>query len=84
MADLALRPFNISGYEILDHDLADGEMVIWSVNPVMPRLGDDLLIESRGRTYDVAVDALTAVKGGWSARCKVKQGAVRPPLRRPA
>jgi hypothetical protein len=84
MADLALRPFNASGYEILDDGIARGEVMIWSVDPVTPRLADEFLIESGGRAYDVAVTGLATFKGGWSATCKVKDGAVRPPLRRRA
>jgi hypothetical protein len=84
MADLALRPFNTSGYEILDDGIARGEVVIWSAHPVTPRLGDELLIESGGRLYDAAVEALATFRGGWSATCRVREAAVRPPLRRRA
>ncbi|MDB5495640.1 MAG: hypothetical protein JWP86_2977 [Phenylobacterium sp.] len=67
----AIRPFNPSGYEILDANLAaNGEVVIWSVSPLKPRIGDLLLIESGGRLYDVAVEALAAVDGGWSAKAR--------------
>ena len=84
MAELAIRPFSDSGYEILDEGLARGEVVIWSVARLTPRLGDEFLIESGGRTYDVAVRELATLRGGWSATCRVKEAAVRPPLRRPA
>jgi hypothetical protein len=67
-----LRAFNASGYEILDEDIAEGEVVIWSVAKVKPRIGDLLLIESGGRLYDAEVEFLTAFKGGWSATCRAE------------
>jgi hypothetical protein len=70
--DLALRPFNESGYEILDEDLlTKGELVIWSVDPLPPRVGDLYTVESSGSLHEVQVDALTKFKGGWSARCRL-------------
>jgi hypothetical protein len=84
MGDLHLRPFNASGYEILDDGIARGEVVIWSVDPLVPQIGDEFLIESGRRLYDAAVEALTTFRGGWSATCKAKEAAVRPPLRRRA
>jgi hypothetical protein len=72
MAEVAIRPFNDSGYEILDDGLARGEVVIWSKDPTIPRLGDELLIESHGRAYDVAIRELRTFQGGWSATCKVQ------------
>ena len=66
-----LRAFNPSGYEILDEDLAtQGEVVIWSVSPLTPRLGDLFTIESEGAVHEVAVEELTTFRGGWSARCR--------------
>lgn len=76
MTTTTLRPFNDSGYEILDDDIHRGQVVIWSVVPVTPRVGDVFLIESRGRTYEVAVEALDLVKGGWSATCRVEGRAL--------
>jgi hypothetical protein len=70
MADVALRPFNPSGYEILDDRIARGVVVIWSAHPLTPRIGDSFLIESRGRPYDAAVEELTVLRSGWSARCR--------------
>ena len=67
----ALSPFRDGGYEILDEDLRSrGEVVIWSVDPVTPRLGDLLLIESAGRLYDVEVEVLMTFRFGWSAKCR--------------
>jgi hypothetical protein len=67
-----LRLFNQSGYEILDQDLAtQGLVVIWSVVPLTPRLGDLFTVESDGRVHEVTVEELATFKGGWSARCKV-------------
>lgn len=68
----ALRAFNESGYEILDANLmTTGELVIWSVDPLPPRIGDLYTVESHGATHEVEVDALTIVKGGWSAHCRL-------------
>jgi hypothetical protein len=68
----ALRPFNASGYEILDEELmTKGELVIWSTHPLQPRIGDLYTVESHGAVHEVKVDALTAVKGGWSAHCRL-------------
>jgi hypothetical protein len=67
-----VRPFNTSGYEILDQDLPTrGEVVIWSVDPLTPELGDLYTIESEGEVHEVAVKTLTTFKGGWSALCQV-------------
>ena len=70
MTEVALRPFSDSGYEILDEAITAGEVTIWSVAPLMPKPGDLLLIESRGRPYDATVEDVTLVRGGWSARCR--------------
>jgi hypothetical protein len=72
MATTTLRRFNKSGYEILDAEIDRGEVVIWSVNPMTPRLGDVFLIESAGRPYDAVVEDVVLVKGGWSATCRVE------------
>ena len=65
------RSFSPSGYEVLDEDLAEwNEVVIWSVNPLTPRLGDVFLIESDGAAYDATVEELAIFKGGWSAFCR--------------
>jgi hypothetical protein len=70
--DPGLRPFNESGYEILDEDfLTKGELVIWSVDPLPPRLGDLYTVECGGALHEVKVDALTKFEGGWSARCRL-------------
>ncbi|CAN7334266.1 hypothetical protein LJR219_001836 [Phenylobacterium sp. LjRoot219] len=68
-----LRPFNESGYEILDDDfLAKGELIIWSIDPLPPRLGDLYTLHSHGALHEVEVAAVTQIKGGgWSARCKL-------------
>jgi hypothetical protein len=69
--EAGVRPFNASGYEILDQDLATrGEVVIWSVDPLVPRLGDLFTVESDGRIAEVAVEELATFKGGWSAKCR--------------
>ncbi|HEY8617847.1 hypothetical protein [Phenylobacterium sp.] len=74
LRDAELRPFSKSGYEILDEDLhTRGEVVIWSVSPLTPRLGDFFTIESEGAVHEVAVEELTTFKGGWSARCRLEQ-----------
>jgi len=72
LRDPGLRPFNESGYEILDADLlTTGELVIWSVDPLPPRIGDLYTLESHGALHEVQVDAVSIVEGGWSAHCKL-------------
>ncbi|RAK52017.1 hypothetical protein [Phenylobacterium deserti] len=71
LREAGLRPFHESGYEILDQDLVTrGEVVIWSVDPLIPRLGDLFLVESAGRTFEVEVVELATFKGGWSTTCR--------------
>jgi hypothetical protein len=67
-----LRPFNASGYEILDSRLAShGEVVIWSTHPQAPDLGDNFTLEPDGILFDVIVVESTSVPGGgWIARCQ--------------
>jgi hypothetical protein len=79
----AIRPFSDSGYEILDEEIAGGRVVIWSVDPVTPRLGDSFLIESDGELYDVAVVELVTLRGGWSATCRGESAARGTRSRRP-
>ena len=70
--DAGLRPFDESGYEILDDDLeVRREVTIWSVDPLTPRLGDIFIVEREGLIHDVVVIALTTFRGGWSALCRV-------------
>ena len=68
----ALRPFNSSGYEILDEELlTKGVLVIWSINALPPRIGDLFTVQSGGGVHEVEVDEVTVCKGGWSAHCKL-------------
>ena len=70
--DPGLRPFNDSGYEILDEDLLTrGEVIIWSLAPLHPRIGDLYMVECGGGVHEVEVASLALVKGGWSARCRL-------------
>ena len=67
----AIRAFAESAYEILDERLAEtGDVVIWSVDPLVPRLGDRFTIESEGQVHDVEIYALTTFRGGWSVTCR--------------
>lgn len=68
----AIRGISRNGYEILDDDIAAGQVVIWSVDPAAPRIGDTFLIESDGRAYDLEVVELVTFRGGWSARCRAE------------
>ncbi|MCR5880334.1 hypothetical protein [Phenylobacterium sp. J367] len=66
-----VRTFGPTSYEVLDEDLATlGEVVIWSVSPLPPALGELFTIESEGAVHEVAVSELTTFEGGWSARCR--------------
>lgn len=71
MATLGLRAFNDSGYEILDEEIDQGRITIWSRASALPRLGDVLLIESHGYAYDVEIVELTLLRGGWAAEAEV-------------
>jgi hypothetical protein len=71
MARQNIATFAGSAYEILDERLAEtGDVVIWSVDPLTPRLGDRFTIESNGQIHDVEVYALTTFRGGWSVTCR--------------
>jgi len=72
LRDAGLRPFNRSGYEILDEDLlTKGEVVLWSVDPLPPDLGELYTIESEGKVHEVEVEEVATFKGGWTARCRL-------------
>ena len=67
-----LRSISESGYEILDQALdAQRQLTIWSVDPLVPKLGDLFTVESRGVVYEVTVVRLIAFRAGWSALCRV-------------
>jgi hypothetical protein len=75
-----LRPFNLSGYEILDGRLAShGELVIWSNRTPVPELGDEFTVAPRGALIDVAVTDITLVDGGWVASCRLARPALAIP-----
>jgi hypothetical protein len=67
----ALRAFVESDYEIIDDTFAEtGNVVIWSVDPLVPKLGDRFDIESDGLVHELAVYTLTTFRGGWSVTCR--------------
>ena len=69
--DAALKAFVESDYEIIDESFAEtGNVVIWSVDPLAPKLGDRFDIESGGLVYELAVYTLTTFRGGWSVPCR--------------
>jgi hypothetical protein len=73
------RPFNRSGYEILDTRLeSHGEVVIWSVHPTVPVVGDVFTLSPRGRIVDVTVVRLSEVIGGWIAYCTTSGRVAAP------
>lgn len=75
-----LRPFNPSGYEILDGRLAShGELVIWSNRTPVPELGDEFTVAPRDALVDVAVTDITLVDGGWVASCRLAGPALANP-----
>jgi len=70
--ETGLKPFAESGYEILDDDLeVRREVTIWSVDPLVPRIGELFIVERDGLVHDVVVIELTTFRGGWSALCRV-------------
>ena len=69
--DAAIRAFVESDYEIIDDTFAEtGNVVIWSVDPMVPKLGDRFDIESGGLVHELAVYTLTTFRGGWSVTCR--------------
>ena len=68
----SVKAFNASGYEILDQDLLTrGEVVICSINPGPPSIGDLYTVQSGGALHEVEVDKVTTSKRGWAAHCKL-------------
>jgi hypothetical protein len=66
-----VHAFNASGYEILDERFAaHGEVAIWSKAPHVPDIGDRFLIDTLGRTHELAVREVRTFAGGWSAICR--------------
>jgi hypothetical protein len=69
--DAALKAFAESDYKIVDDSFAEtGNVVIWSVDSLVPKLGDRFDIESGGLVHDLAVYTLTTFCGGWSVTCR--------------
>jgi hypothetical protein len=67
------RPFNASGYEILDDDFAcSGELTIWSVASPTPLIGDEFTVESRGQLRDIVVRRVRIFAAGWAATCRAR------------
>ena len=68
-----IRPFVENRYEILDERFAEtGDVVIWSADSMVPRLGDRFVIESGGAIHELAVYTLTTFRGGWSVTCRAE------------
>jgi hypothetical protein len=66
-----LRPFSISGYEILDDEFrVTGEVAIWSRSPLPPRVGELLNIETAGVLHELEVGEVRTFAGGWTATCR--------------
>ena len=71
--ETAIQSFRESGYEILDERFAEtGDVMIWSMDPVTPRLGDRYLIDTGGDVHELAVYTLTTFRGGWSVTCRAE------------
>jgi hypothetical protein len=66
-----LRPFSISGYEILDEEFrVTGEVAIWSRSPLPLRVGERLNIETAGELNELEVAEVRTFTGGWTATCR--------------
>ena len=71
--ETAIQSFRESGYEILDERFEEtGDVMIWSKDPVVPRLGDRYLIETGGEVHELAVYTLTTFRGGWNVTCRAE------------
>ncbi|MGH6911073.1 MAG: hypothetical protein ACREE0_02345 [Phenylobacterium sp.] len=70
---MTIQSFRESGYEIIDDRFEDtGDVMIWSKDPVVPRLGDRYLIAIGGEVHELAVYTLTTFRGGWSVTCRAE------------
>jgi hypothetical protein len=66
-----LRPFSISGYEILDDEFrVTGEVEIWSRSLLPLRVGERLNIETAGELNELEVAEVRTFTGGWAAICR--------------
>ena len=80
-----LRPFNPSGYEILDGRLVShGELVIWSNRSPTPGIGDEFTVAPRGALVDLVVTDITLVDGGSVASCRLAGPAIASPTAKAA
>jgi hypothetical protein len=71
--ETAIQSFRESGYDIVDERFDEtGDVMIWSKDPVTPRLGDLYLIETAGEVHELAVYTLTTFRGGWSVTCRAE------------
>jgi hypothetical protein len=71
--EMTIQAFRESGYEIMDERFAEtGDVMIWSRDPVVPRLGDRYLIATGGEVHELAVYTLTTFQGGWSVTCRAE------------
>jgi hypothetical protein len=69
--ETGVRAFSAGGYEIFDEGFAiHGEVAIWSKAPPVPQVGDRFLIDTLGRTHELAVREVRTFAGGWSAICR--------------
>jgi hypothetical protein len=68
-----IRPFVESRYEVLDERFTEtGDVVIWSRDPLVPKLGDRFVIESAGAIHELGAYTLTTFQGGWSVTCRAE------------
>ena len=71
MREPDLRPFNASGYEIVDDGFAATRtLAIWSKAPRAPNLGECFTIEREGAVHDLSVAEIRTFDGGWAATCR--------------
>jgi hypothetical protein len=71
--ETTIQAFRESGYEILDERFAEtGDVMIWSKDPLIPRLGDRYLVATGGDVHELTVYTLTTFRGGWSVTCRAE------------
>lgn len=66
------RPFNASGYEIVDGRLAShGEVTLWATQGLAPTRGALFTIAREDAIHDLSVVEVQGHNPGWSALCRL-------------
>jgi hypothetical protein len=70
------RPFNPSGFEIVDGRFAShGEVTLWATGGLAPTRGELFTIARADAIHDLRVVEVKGHSPGWSALCRVVEAA---------